>query len=71
MVYFAGMAKTPTDPLPLLPTSEVATFLGVTPKTVNNLIASRELPAVRVGARWKVDPRDLDRYVRRNRTTNL
>lgn len=67
------MAKTttPPDPLPLLPTPEVATFLGVTTKTVHNLIAARELPAVRVGSRWKVDPRDLDRYVRRNRTTNL
>lgn len=67
------MAKTSpqSDPLPLLPTSEVATFLGVTSKTVHNLITARELPAVRVGARWKVDPRDLDRYVRRNRTTHL
>lgn len=67
------MAKTPTqlDPLPLLPTSEVATFLGVSLKHVNNLIRSRELPAVRVGARYRVDPRDLDSYVRRNRTTDL
>lgn len=67
------MAKTttPQDPLPLLPTTEVATFLGVTPKTVHNLITSHALPAVRVGSRWKVDPRDLDRYVRRNRTTHL
>lgn len=67
------MAKTPTstDPLPLMPTPEVATFLGVTTKTVHNLIASRQLPAVRVGSRWKVDPADLDKYVRRNRTTNL
>ena len=66
------MAKTPpVDPLPLLPTSEVATFLGVSPKQVNNLIRSHELAAIRVGARWKVDPRDLDRYVRRNRTTHL
>lgn len=67
------MAKTttPRDPLPLMPTSEVATFLGVSPKHVNNLIRSRELPAVLVGSRYRVDPRDLDSYVRRNRTTDL
>lgn len=66
------MAKTPPhESLPLMPTSEVATFLGVSPKQVNNLIHAKELAAIRVGSRWKVDPRDLDRYVRRNRTTHL
>lgn len=66
------MAKTPpAPPLPLMPTAEVATFLGVTPKTVHNLITTHALPAVRVGRSWKVDPRDLDRYVRRNRNTDL
>jgi excisionase family DNA binding protein len=67
------MANTPptVDPLPLLPTAEVATFLGVTAKTVHNLITTKALPGVRVGSRWKVAPADLDRYVRRNRTTDL
>ena len=68
------MANTTTparEPMPLMPTSEVATFLGCSPKHVHNLIATRQLPAVKIGARYRVDPRDLDSYVRRNRTTDL
>jgi excisionase family DNA binding protein len=54
-----------------MPTADVATFLGCSPKHVNNLIREGHLPAVRVGARYRVDPVDLDKYVRRNRTTDL
>lgn len=35
---------------------EVAETLAVTPRTVTNLIQSGELPAVRVGKQWRVDP---------------
>ena len=63
--------KPPRDPLPLLPTSEVATFLGCSQAHVQNLIRSHQLPAVRVGIRYRVDPTDLDKFIRRNRTTAL
>jgi excisionase family DNA binding protein len=54
-----------------MPTSEVATFLGCSPAHVGILIRTKQLPAVKVGIRYRVDPRDLDKFVKRNRTTDL
>jgi excisionase family DNA binding protein len=69
---------TPTDPhsiaprpsagddLPLerlLTKREVATLLGVCPRTVDNFIGSRKLRVVRLGTRTMIDPADLREFI--------
>jgi excisionase family DNA binding protein len=51
----------------LLSVPEIAEILNVSPKTINRLIGygRSELPAVRVGSRWKVRTRDLKAYLQR------
>lgn len=41
---------------------EVATALGCAPETVLSLIKTNELPAFRVGARWRINPEDLESF---------
>lgn len=43
--------------------TEAAKRLGVTPFTVRRWIHDKKLPATRVGGRWKLDPRDLEKMV--------
>jgi excisionase family DNA binding protein len=50
-----------------LTTREVQDCLRVTPRTIYRLIESRELPAVRVGRRWRFRRRDLDEWFDRQR----
>lgn len=43
---------------------EVAERLGVSRSTAYRLVAqTREIPAAKIGRQWRVDPRDLERYI--------
>lgn len=62
--------KRPADPQPgqrLLDVTQAGVFLGVSPWTVRNLIWAADLPHVKVGRLLRVDLRDLETYVARNR----
>lgn len=52
----------------MLSTTEAAARLGCSDDTVSRLIHSRELPAYRVGRRWKISETDLAAYLERQRT---
>lgn len=47
----------------LLTVSELASYLHIHPKSIYEMAARGELPCVRIGARIRFDPRDLDRWV--------
>ena len=49
----------------LLDIPVVAELLNVSPRTVNRLINSRkgELPAVKIGGRWKIRAEDIEKYL--------
>lgn len=51
----------------LLKIPQVAERLNVSRNTVYRLIADGELPVVTVGATSRVDPKDLDAYIARNK----
>jgi len=51
----------------LLTTAEVAKILRVSDKTVLRIIEAGQLPAVRVGKRWRVSRADLQEYLSRQR----
>jgi excisionase family DNA binding protein len=60
-----------TDP-PLAPTppgsrllevSHVAHRLSASQEFVRRLIRRRQLPAIRLGARWRIDPVDLQAFI--------
>ncbi|WP_420096126.1 helix-turn-helix domain-containing protein [Brevibacterium sediminis] len=51
----------------LLTSKEVAETLQCTPKHVNTLRKSGDLPAMAIGGMWRYDPRDLRQYVERQR----
>lgn len=53
----------------LLNVDEVAEKLGRSGAAVRQLIARGELVAVRTGRRVQVEPRELEAYVDRNRTS--
>ena len=58
--------KRPQDPQPgqrLFDVHQAGVFLGVSPWTVRNLIWSADLAHVRVGRLIRVDLRDLEAYV--------
>jgi excisionase family DNA binding protein len=47
----------------LLSTNEVAAILGVSPRTVKRLVASRGLPHIRLGRMVRFAPADVYRWV--------
>ncbi len=51
----------------LLKPSEVAVSLRVTVRTVQRLIKRGDLPAVKVGERFRIRKDDLDAYLQRQR----
>lgn len=53
----------------LLTTQEVASKLKMDEKTVRGYINKGDLPAVRVGNRFRVDPVDLLAFLERNTTS--
>lgn len=46
---------------------DVAAFMGCHEQTVRKLIKTGQIPAIRVGARLKIDPADLFAFVKRQR----
>ena len=54
-------------PIVFLTTREIQDCLRVTPRTIYRLIESGELPAVRVGRRWRFRQSDLDDWFDRQR----
>ena len=57
------MAKLPA-PGQLLTIDDVAALCQVSSKTVRRWIKTRELTAAKLGAQWRIRPRDLDLFVR-------
>ena len=53
--------------LPALPLSEVARRLSISRSSAHRLVASGELPAIRIGITWRVLTADFDAYVDRMR----
>jgi excisionase family DNA binding protein len=47
--------------------ARVATYLGVTERTVYNKVRAGDLPAVRIGRLWRVRPADLEAWLARGR----
>lgn len=50
---------------------EAAAMLGVSIRTLENLIALRELPVRRVGRRCLIERQALERFVKRDHATRL
>jgi excisionase family DNA binding protein len=57
--------------LRLLEVSHVAHRLSASPEFVRRLIREGRLPAIRLGIRWRVDPRDLEAYIDACRTAHV
>jgi excisionase family DNA binding protein len=62
-------------PLPLalprlLEVSHVAHRLSASQEFVRRLIREHRLPAIRLGTRWRVDPRELESYIDACRTAH-
>jgi excisionase family DNA binding protein len=53
----------------LMTTGQVLGCLKVTPRTIYRLIRSGELPAVRIGRRWRIRRADLNEWIARQATT--
>lgn len=55
----------------LLEVSHVAHRLSASEEFVRRLIREKKLPAIRLGTRWRVDPRDLEAFVDAQRVANV
>ena len=51
-------------PARLLTIKEAAEFCRVSEKTVRRWIQAKELAAAKLGAQWRIRPRDLDFFIR-------
>jgi|TARA_B110000305_G_C19335200_1_gene586190 excisionase family DNA binding protein len=59
------MQKPSPDTLPnLLTIKEVAVICQVSLKTVRRWIEVKELAAAKLGAQWRIRPKDLDLFIR-------
>jgi excisionase family DNA binding protein len=59
------MAKDRSDNFePMLTIEDVADFCQVSSKTVRRWINAGDLPAAKLGAQWRIRPRDLDLLIR-------
>jgi excisionase family DNA binding protein len=54
-----------TKPDPLMSTDEVAEYLRLSQGTVTVYARSGELPAMKVGGRWRFKRRDVERWLKR------
>ena len=52
-----------TTPLELLTIEDVAALCRVSSKTVRRWIKTRELAAAKLGAQWRIRPRDVDLFI--------
>lgn len=50
----------------LMTTDDVATYLGVSPRTVQTIVAEGSLSPIKVRSQTRFDPRDVEAYVRRS-----
>jgi excisionase family DNA binding protein len=57
--------RKPTKPVPeqLLTIDDVAALCRVSSKTVRRWIKTRELAAAKLGAQWRIRPRDVDLFI--------
>ena len=51
----------------ILTLKQVSEILGVTDRTVQNLILRGELHGFRIGERWKVEEEEVDAYIQRQK----
>jgi len=58
-------------PAKLLEVSHVAHRLSASPGFVRQLIRTHQLPAIRIGTRWRVDPQDLQAFINARRVAAL
>jgi len=54
-------------PSKILSLKQVSEILGVTDRTVQNLILRGELHGFRIGERWKVEQDEVDAYIQRQK----
>lgn len=62
------MSKPPSRPPALLTIPDVADRLQVSIKTVHRWIVSGDLPTVRLGRQIRIQPKDLDIFLRQRWT---
>jgi len=60
-----------STPARLLEVAHVAHRLSISPGQVRKLIRALALPAIRFGTRYRVDPKDLERFIEAHRITTL
>ncbi len=58
------MSKPPSRPAALLTIPDVAERLQVSVKTIRRWIASGDLPTVRLGSQIRIQPKDLEIFLR-------
>jgi excisionase family DNA binding protein len=63
------MSKPPSRPPALLTIPDVADRLQVSIKTVRRWIVSGDLPTVRLGRQIRIQPKDLDIFLRQRWTS--
>ena len=63
----ADLTTTTADAL--LTTGEAAQRLGVDPATIRRLIAAEQLPAVRIGRSYRIEPDQLAAFTDQRRTS--
>lgn len=63
------MSKPPSRPPALLTIPDVAERLQVSVKTVRRWIVSGDLPTVRLGRQIRIQPKDLDIFLRQRWTS--
>jgi excisionase family DNA binding protein len=61
-------ARSPITPR-LISTNDASVYLGVERSTIRRLILSGDIPAIRSLKHWRVDVRDLDRWIDRSKST--
>jgi excisionase family DNA binding protein len=62
-----GKQKTIPPGAVLLDIGQAGTYLGRTAKSIEHLVAAKELPTVRIGRRVHLDRRDLDKWIEKNK----
>jgi excisionase family DNA binding protein len=58
------MAESKTVPERLLTIEDVAALCRVSEKTVRRWVKTSTLPAAKLGAQWRIRPRDLEMFIR-------
>jgi excisionase family DNA binding protein len=52
-----------TERFPLLTTADVALYLNVSEREARLMAECLEIPALKLGQRWRFRPSDLERYI--------